>query len=48
MLARARLRDDTLFSHAARKQALADGIDDLVSTRVIAVLSLERDGGAAA
>jgi hypothetical protein len=43
VLSGARLRDDSLFSHAAREEHLSHGVVDLVRAGVIEVLSLEPD-----
>ena len=47
MLARARLRDDARLAHAHRQQNLAKAIVDLVRARMIELVALEIDFGAA-
>ena len=48
VLPRARLRDDALLAHALAQQGLAQGVVDLVGPRVVQVLALQVDLGAAA
>ena len=47
VLAGAGLGDDAFFAHAFGKQALADGVVDLVSAGVVEVFALEIDPGSA-